>query len=310
MSDTTLHIGRRRLTVSHMDKVFFPDAGLTKGDVVEYYRRLADTMLPHLRDRPLSLQRFPDGIGEEGFYQKDAPDYFPVWIRRVEVEVKEDKATQPQVVCDDAASLVYLASQACLTLHPWLSRADALDRPDKLIFDLDPPDDDFGPVRAAARALRGLLDDVGLVPYLMTTGSRGLHVAVPLDRQAEFDDVRAFAHDLAALLARREPKRFTVATRKAERKGRLFLDYLRNAYGQTAVAPYALRAKPGAPVATPLDWDELDDASLRSQTYTLGNIFRRLGQKDDPWRQMMRHRRSLDDPRQRLDGWLAEERSG
>lgn len=301
MSERTLSVDGRTITISNWDKVFFPEAGLTKGDLVRYYQRIAGAMLPHLRDRPLTMQRFPDGIDEGGFYQKEVPDHFPEWIRRVPIMVEEEGQEQPQLVCDDAATLLYLADQGCVTPHVWLSRADQLHHPDKLIFDLDPPDDAFGPIRAAARSLREVLEAIGLAPFVMTTGSRGLHVVVPLDRSAGFDTVRDFAHDLARLLARRAPDDLTVEIRKAKRRGRLFLDYLRNAYGQNAVAPYAVRARPGAPIATPLDWDELGGSDMHAQYYTVENIFRRLGQKDDPWAAIWDQARSLEKPRQELD---------
>lgn len=301
MSSKIVEIGGRTIELSNLDKVFFPGEGLTKGELVDYYRRMAETMLPHLESRPLSMQRFPDGIEGEGFYQKQAPDYFPDWIERVKIEVEEDGEVQPQVVCQGAATLVYLAQQACITPHIWLSRVDQLRQPDKLIFDLDPAGDDFEPVRTAAQDLRAILEDIDLAPFVMTTGSRGLHVVVPLERSADFDEVREFAKALAGVLARRRPDDYTTEVRKNKRQGRLFLDYLRNAYAQTSVAPYAVRAKPGAPVATPITWDELGDPSLNSQTYTMKNIFRRLGQKDDPWEDMMRRAKSIEPTQARLE---------
>jgi len=301
VSEEQIKVGSRTIEVANLDKVMFPDEGITQGDLMDYYRRVSETMLPYLKGRPLTMQRFPDGIGEEGFYQKEAPDYFPDWIRRVSIEVKEEGQEQPQVICDDVATLVYLVDQGCITPHVWLSRADKLTHPDKLIFDLDPPDDDFELVRSAAQSLREMLESVGLLPFVMTTGSRGLHVVVPLDRSTDFDTVRSFAKDLAGILAEREADRLTTEVRKNKRGNRLLLDYLRNSYGQNTVAPYAVRAKPGAPVATPLDWDELSDSNLHSQTYTMQNIFQRLGQKEDPWKGMMRHARSLSEPRRQLD---------
>ena len=169
-----------------------------------------------------------------------------------------------------------------------------------MIFDLDPAAEDFDAVREAARHLRDALEQVGLKPYAMTTGSKGLHVAVPLKPEASFDAVRQFARDLASWLADHDADRYTIEPRREKREKRLFLDYLRNGYGQTAVVPYAVRAKPGAPIATPLDWDELADSSLRSNAYTMHNIFRRLGQKDDPWRDMHRHPQTLAKPQKRL----------
>ncbi len=287
---------RIEVQITHPGKVLFPEAGLTKMDLARYYQRIAEVMLPHLRGRPISMRRFPDGISGEGFYQKEAPGYFPDWINRVSVGLKDEGGTQRQITCENAATLVYLAGQDCLEIHPWLSRADDLDHPDRLIFDLDPPSEDFEVVRFAAGAARKLLGELGLPSFLMTTGSRGLHVVVPLDRSADFDACRDFARRVAAVLAGRYPDRLTSEVRKEKRQGRLFLDYLRNAYGQTAVAPYGVRAKPGAPVATPLDWEELGDRSLYSQRYRLENIFRRLGQKEDPWRDMMQHAVSLEGP--------------
>lgn len=301
MSGKSVEIGGQTIELSNLDKVFFPDEGITKGDVVDYYRRMAETMLPHLEGRPLSMQRFPDGIEGEGFYQKEAPDYFPEWIERVGIAVEEHGEVQPQVVCDQAATLVYLAQQACITPHTWLSRKDKLRQPDKLIFDLDPAGEDFEPIRRAAEDLREMLEDLDLAPFVMTTGSRGLHVTVPLERSADFDEVREFARGVARVLARRKPDEYTTEVRKDKRQGRLFLDYLRNAYAQTSVAPYAVRAKPGAPVAAPIAWDELRHAGLNSQSYTMENIFRRMGQKDDPWKEMMRQAKSIGPAQAKLE---------
>lgn len=305
----TIQIGSRSIQADHLDKVFFPGEGITKGDILDYYRRIAERMLPFLKDRPLTMERYPDGIEEDGFYQKEAPDYFPEWIRRVSIPVKSDQESQQQLICDDEASLVYLVDQGTLTFHPWLSRSDRLDYPDKLIFDLDPPSEDFEPVRFAARALHQILGEVELASSLMTTGSSGLHVIVPLDRQAKFEDVRSFAKDLSNLLAEREPKKLTTEMNKDKRGKRLFLDYLRNSYGQNSVAPYTLRPLPGAPVATPLRWDELSDGDLVSQTYTISNIFRRLGQIDDPWKKNLNKEQSLTEARSIL-GRIREDQAG
>jgi bifunctional non-homologous end joining protein LigD len=302
---TSVRVGRRTVELSNLNKVLFPDAGITKADLIAYYHEIADRMLPYLVDRPVSMHRFPDGVDGEGFYQKEIGDYFPDWIDRVEVRKKGGKVTH--VVCQDAATLVYLANQACITPHVWLSRKDELDHPDRLIFDLDPPGDGFAPVRRAARALEQLLEDLGLVSFPMTTGGRGLHVVVPLDRKADFDTARAFARDVAALVARRDPERFTTEPRKAKRGGRLFLDTARNAYAQTAVPPYAVRPREGAPVAMPIGWDELGNSRLRGNTYDLRNAFRRLGRVNDPWKGMARRARSLTGPRDKLDALVAEE---
>lgn len=301
MSDT-LTVDGREIAISHPDKLLYPDAYIPKHVVVEYYQRIAEVMLPHVRGRPISMQRFPDGLRGQGFYQKEVPDYFPDWIDRVEVPKKEGGSVV-QVTIESAATLVYLANQACLTPHVWLSRKDRLDHPDRMIFDLDPSGEgkeDFTTVLEAARELVDLLDGLGLRPFVMTTGSRGVHVTVPLDASEPFDDVRAFARRVAEHLARRHPNKLTTETHKVDRRGRLFLDYLRNAYGQTGVAPYALRPRPGAPVAAPLSLHELNRGDLSSHSYRMSNIFRRLAQKKDPWREIDDHARGLGEARERL----------
>lgn len=282
MSGETIEVDGHEIELSNRDKLFFPDAGITKGDLVDYYRRIAEVALPHYRDRPLSMQRFPDGIVAEGFFQKTAPDYFPEWIETAEV-AKEDGSVR-HVIANSAATLVYLADQGMITPHLSLSRVDDIDSPDRLIFDLDPSDGDFAKVQAAARHVRAALDELSAPAFVQTTGSRGLHVVVPLDRSAGFDVVREAAQRIAEKMAARLPDALTVAQRKARRGSRVYLDTGRNAYGQTAVAPYGVRARPGAPVATPLDWNEALAADMSPRKYTITNIFRRLGNKEDPWR--------------------------
>ncbi len=303
-----LRVGGRTIELSATDKVLFPDEGFTKGDLVEYYRKIAPLMLPHLRDRPLAMERFPDGLGGEGFFQKDIPDYFPGWIGRLGVMKQGGRITQ--VVCNDAATLVYLANQACITPHVWLSRKDRLDDPDQLIFDLDPAGSDLTAVCRAARALREIFGEVGLAAFVKTTGSRGLHVVAPLDRSADFETSRSLAQDLALVLENRFPREFTTEQRKSKRRGRVYLDVMRNAYAQTAAPPYAVRARPGAPVATPLEWDELQDCRLVSRRYTIRNIFRRLGnQKSDPWLHMAPHAKSASQARRHLDRLMKDEKA-
>lgn len=265
----------------------FPDDGITKYDLAEYYARIAGHSIDLWRDRPLSMQRFPDGIDGKSFFQKDVPDYFPDWVERIRLE--KEGGHVDYILGNNAATLAYIADQGCITPHIGLSRIDRIENPDRLIFDLDPSDDDFGKVQLAASKLRDFLDEIGVASFVQTTGSRGLHLFVPLDRSVGFDAVRESAHRLAEALAERNPDDLTVEQRKDKRGQRVFLDYLRNAYGQTAVAPYGVRAKPGAPVATPLDWDEALSSDMTPRKFGLRNIFRRLSQKEDPWRGMARH---------------------
>ena len=287
-----MRVGNREVRITHREKVLFPRDGITKGDLIDYYHRVSGVMLPHLRGRPVSMQRFPDGIEEHGFYHKDAPYYFPDWIRRVPLE-KQGGGVVDYVICDDAATLVYLANQNCITPHVFLSRTDRIDAPDRLIFDLDPTGDDFSKVIEGAKALREELAAHGLIPFVMTTGSRGLHVTAPLDRTADFDEARAFAQGIARTLVERHPDRYTLEQRISKRGKLLFLDTLRNSYAATAVPPYAVRPKPGASVATPLDWAELDDPRLTPQRYTLRNLFERLDARGDPWAEIDRHQGAI-----------------
>ncbi|SEB90483.1 non-homologous end-joining DNA ligase [Streptomyces sp. TLI_105] len=298
MTTTDIRVSGRTVEIRRAEKELFPDDGITKADLADYYRRVGPRILPHLRGRPLMLERHPDGIGAGRFMQKDTPDYFPDWIHRWELPKADGTVTYP--VCDDVATLLYLAGQACITPHRWLSKADRPDHPDRLVFDLDPSGEDFEPVRQAAASLHEVLDELDLPAALMTTGSRGLHVLVPLDRRATFDTVRAFARDVAEVIADRHPEQFTTAARKQGRKGRLYLDVQRNAYGQTAVTPYAVRALPGAPVATPLSWSELDDPDLTPRRWTLATLDERL-EIDDPWKQELRRGRSMEAARTRLE---------
>ena len=291
--------GRRSIEISSPEKVLFPDDGISKADIASYYSRVATVMVPHLKGRPLTMERVPSGIEGQRFYQKEMPAYFPGWI--ASAELPKAKGTVRQILCDDAATLLYLVNQNCVTPHVWLSRADRPRHPDQMMFDLDPSRDDFDHVRRTALAARDLLDRLGLPAFVKTTGSRGLHVVVPLDRSSELDDVRDFADRTAALLAAGDPGGLTMEARKADRGDRLFLDTWRNGYAQMAAAPFAVRTRPGAPVATPLTWDEVEDSKLDPAVFTASSVPARLGERGDPWRGMMRHRRSLRGPRRTLE---------
>jgi bifunctional non-homologous end joining protein LigD len=289
---TTRRFGPYSVEIKHADKVLFPDAGITKGQLIDYYQAVAEIMLPHLRDRALTLHRFPDGIGTDGFYQQQAGDYFPDWITRATLPKEDGEVAH--VVCDKAATLVYLANQACITPHCWLSRTDAPDQPDRIVIDLDPADDDFGKVRAAARLVADAFDDLGLAVYLQVTGSRGIHVVAPIRRGPGFDAVRKRLRAIADRLADAHPDLLTMEQRKHKRGRRIYLDTTRLAYGQTMVAPYAVRARPGAPVATPIRREELDDDGLRSDRWTIDTVLDRLDALGDPWAGIGRTARDFD----------------
>lgn len=285
------------IEIVHPEKYLYKKERVSKSEVLNYYERIADHMLFHVLGRPISMKRFPDGIDEEGFYQKEVPDYFPKWIKTAHVPVKEEKKSQKQVLIHSRATLLYLANQAAIGIHIWLSRHDKLDTPDRMIFDFDPSKitkKSFKEIVEAARMLKRILKDVGLTPFVMTTGSRGLHVVVPIKREKSFDEVRAIAKAIAETVEKRYPDLYTTETKKNKRKGKIFIDYLRNAYGQTSIAPYSLRPRRGAPIATPLDWAEL--GRIKGSThYTIENIFKRLSQKEGPWKYINEHAGSLDE---------------
>lgn len=272
---------------SHEDKVLFAAGGITKGQLIDYYEKVAGPLLEHARARPLSFKRCPDGI-DDCFFQKDSPDYYPDWLRTVAVE-KAD-GWLDQVIAEDEHDLCYLANQACIEFHAPLARADGLHRPDQIVFDLDPASpDDFERVKKAAWLVRAHLEDCGYRSFVKTTGSSGLHVVVPIHPEHDFDVVRAWAQEQMDALAETHSEWLTTEWHKDKRGGRLFLDTARNAYGQTAVLAYSVRAIAGAPVATPIEWQELDDLAS-SRDYDIHSIPRRLGQRDDPWQGLTRHR--------------------
>lgn len=286
-----LRAGRRRIEISHPDKILFAAAGLTKLDLARHYERVSEPLLRQVRDHPIAMQAYPNGVEAAGYFAKDVPAHFPDWIARVTLPKRGGTITH--VLANEAATLAFLAGQNVVTLHAWPSRADRPDEPDRIVFDLDPATPRFAEVRAAARALGELLREAGLEPFAMTTGSRGLHVVAALRRGASFDAVRAFAHAIAERLAAQDPRRLTTEQRKERRGERIFLDVGRNAYAQHAVAPYTVRARSSAPVATPLRWEELGDRTLRPDGWTITTIGARLDAVGDPWRELGRRRRGL-----------------
>jgi len=293
-------IGGITVPLSHPDKVLFPGDGVTKADLARYYADVADRMLPWLGDRPITMVRYPDGLDGQRFFQKNAPSYFPGWIRRV--RVGKEGGEVEHVLCDKPATLVYLANQACIEIHAFLSRVDRLGAPDQMVFDFDPPDGErFGDVRRAALWARDLLDgELGLTSFVRTSGGRGLHVHVALNRRAEFEEVREFAHRAAEVLARRHPGAITVEQRKDKRGSRIYADVMRNAYAQTVTASYGVRARPGAPVATPLSWAEVEDDGLAPGRFTMATIRARLDGGTDPWADFAESRHGLGQAAKRL----------
>jgi bifunctional non-homologous end joining protein LigD len=253
---------------------------VTKRDLARYYERVGRVMVRHVRDRPVAMQAFPTGIEGEAIFIKNRPRHFPGWIPGVRVEKRGGSLCH--VLVRETAALVYLAGQNVITPHVWTSRADDVRKPDRLVFDLDPSTQRFAEVRAAARAAGELLRAIGLAPHAMTTGSRGIHVTVPI-RRAPFEDAFALAKAVAERLAAEHARTLTTEFHKAKRGERIFVDVLRNRYAQHAVPPYAVRARPRAPVAAPLHWDELADARLEPDRWTIATLPDRLAADGDPW---------------------------
>jgi bifunctional non-homologous end joining protein LigD len=291
MTDT-FTVGRRPVPFSHPDKLLFTDPEITKRALAAHYESVAEAMLPHVRDRPLALQAFPNGIADKGFFMKSVPRYFPDWIATVTVPKKGGTLTQ--VVANDAATLVYLAGQNVVTPHIWLSRADQPRQPDRLIIDFDPSSGvSFADVRAGARDAGERLRDAGLATFAMVTGSRGIHVVSPLRRGPSFGDVHKFARAVAETMVADNPDRLTLEWHRVERGARIFVDVNRINYAQHAVAPYGVRPRPGGPVAMPIAWDELSDAKLAPDKWTVATAADRLRLEGDQWKGMTRQARKL-----------------
>jgi len=277
--------------ITHPEKVLFPDDGITKGTLAAYYEAIAPVMVPHMRARPVTMERFPAGIGKKGFIQKDVSKGFPQWLERVEVPKKDGVVHHPIVT--DVRSLLWLANQNSITPHVWTSRAPDLYHPDICVFDLDPSRDDAKMLRFAAVALRDVLEELGLPSWVKTSGSKGFHIVVPLDRKAHTGEVAGFAHSVGTLLVRRHPDVLTQEFHKADRGNRILVDTGRNGYSATFAAAYAVRAKPGAPISAPCTWDEVEREKVHPQTFTLRNIADRIGDVGDLWADMLKRKRSL-----------------
>ena len=279
------------IPISHPEKVLFPEDGITKGDLASYYEDIAPVMLPHIRNRPVTLERFHKGIGEPGFFQKDVSKGFPAWLERVEVPKKDGVVNHPLVT--DARSLVWMANQNSITPHVWGARVPDLRHPDICVFDLDPSVDDPKAVRRAALWLRDLLEELGLPSWIKTTGSKGFHIAVPLDRKTPIGEVEQFAHRVGTLLVSRNPKALTQEFHKKDRGTRILVDTGRNGYSATFAAAYAVRARPGAPVSAPCTWEEIESGKAGPRTFTLRNMRARVEKVGDPWSGLLKKGRSL-----------------
>ncbi|MEZ4503101.1 MAG: non-homologous end-joining DNA ligase [Dehalococcoidia bacterium] len=291
--------------ITHPDKVLFPDDGITKGEVAAYYDAVAPLMLPHIRGRPLTLERFPRGIAQKGFMQKNVGKGTPDWLERIELPKKDGVTVYPLV--GDERSLAWMANQNTITPHVWTSRVPDLEHPDIFIVDLDPSEDNPETLRAGALAVRALLDELGLPSWPKTTGSKGYHIAVPLDGNSDFEQVARFGYAVASLLVARDPEHLTQEFAKADRGTRIFLDVGRNGYGATYAAPYAVRPKPGAPISAPCTWEELESGEVAPQSFTLRTMAARMADVGDLWAGLHKRRRSLRRPVAQLRRLLGDD---
>ena len=294
--------------ITHPEKVLFPQDGITKGELAAYYELVAPVMVPHVRMRPVTMVRYPQGIDRQSFWQKDVSKGFPEWLQRVQVPKKDGTVNHP--VITDTRSLLWMANQNSIGPHVWTSRAPAVYFPDICVFDLDPSKDDDAAVRTAALQLRDLLDEIGLPSWVKTSGSKGFHIVVPLDGKARHDEVERFAHAVARLFIERDPKNLTLEFSKADRKDRIYVDAGRNGYSATFAAVYAVRAKHGAPVSAPCTWEEIERGEVGPRTFTLRTMPRRLEAVGDLWADMKRRRRSLARASARLSGVNDHRRKG
>jgi bifunctional non-homologous end joining protein LigD len=292
--------------ITHPDKILFPGDGITKAELAAYYEAIAPVMLPHLRGRPITMERYPAGIGAQGFWQKDVSKGFPAWLKRVTVKKKGGVVRHPIVT--DVRSLLWITNQNTITHHVWTSRVPELYYPDICVFDLDPSTDDWDAVRAAALALRDLLDKLSLKSWVKTSGSKGFHIVVRLDGSSDMGEVARFANDVGTLFVKLAPDALTQEFSKADRGGKIYVDTGRNGYSATFAAPYTVRAKRGAPVSAPCTWEEIERGEVDPATFNLRNMPERVAEVGDLWAGMRRKGRSLKGPVETLRGLRRDRR--
>jgi len=269
------------LKFTHLDKIYWPDEGITKGEVIDYYNSIHKYILPYLKDRPQSLKRNPNGITDKGFFHKDAGDAAPAWVDSIELYSDSADKEIDYIICNNKATLLYLNNLGCIEINPWNSRVKSLDNPDYLVMDIDPSDKNtFEEVIDTARAIKDVLDKAGAVSFCKTSGASGLHVYVPLGAKYDYEQARSFAEIIASLTREQLPDTTTMERSLNKRKGKIYLDYLQNKRGQTLASVYSLRPVPGATISTPLDWKEVKHGLSPSQ-FTMKTLPKRLAKKGD-----------------------------
>ncbi len=288
-----VNINERKVRLTSLEKMIWPEDGLTKYELVHYYTRIAPFLLPHLKERPLVVQRFPDGINHQGFYQKNCPDGAPEWIRTYPVKHRSGKITR-YVIVDSVEALTWLGNQASLELHPWLSSVGTLEYPDFAVFDLDPmKDSTFEDVKKVALMVKEVLEKKGLSCYPKTSGATGLQVYVPLNPVHDYGKVRLFVENISRVVHQIMPEKTTVERKIENRQGKVYLDYLQNGRGKTLASVYSPRPLRGAPVSAPLTWDEINRSDVYPGNFTLNNILARISDKNDLFEAVLREKQEL-----------------
>jgi bifunctional non-homologous end joining protein LigD len=301
-------IGGRIVPLTNLNKLYWPEDGIAKGDLIQYYRQAASVLLPHLKDRPLSLNRHPNGIEGKSFFQKDVSRQPPPdWVHTVELPSDSgERATIRSVLCQDEATLIYLANLGCIELNPWSSRIDTLDQPDYVVIDLDPEDVSFNLVIEAAQMVRKTLEQAGARGYCKTSGKRGLHIYVPFGARYSYEQGSKFAELIVQLVHTRLSHSTSLIRHPAKRQKRVYLDFLQNAKGKTVAAPYSVRPHPRATVSTPLKWSEVK-RGLDPATFTIGNLENRLDRMGDLWKPVLGQGIDLQGCLERLASSLKKE---
>jgi bifunctional non-homologous end joining protein LigD len=279
--DSPYKVGRKTVPLTNLNKVYWPDEGYTKGDMIRYYESVSKFILPYLKNRPLSLKRNPNGINEEGFYHKDAGENAPSWMKVENIYSDSSHKIIHYLVCNDLPSLVYIANLGCIEMNPWNSRVGKLDNPDYLVIDLDPSDENsFDQVIEAANVVHEIFERNGADSYCKTSGASGLHIYVPMGAKYTYDQVKEFGHIIAMMVVEQIPSFTTIERPLNKRKGRMYIDFLQNRQGQTLASAYSIRPKPGATVSTPLEWKEVKKGLHPSQ-FTIRNAISRFEKKGD-----------------------------
>jgi bifunctional non-homologous end joining protein LigD len=309
VGNVKLKIGKHLVSLSHLDKPYYPDDNLTKGDLLKYYYDVSEYILPYLKDRPLIMKRYPNGIQGQSFHQHDV-DEVPEYVRTIRLDVVEGHAVD-YVVCDNLATLLYLSNIGAIERHPWHSRAKKIDRPDYFIFDLDPGEDTpFKAICKLAIQAKEILERLGLESYAKTSGSRGIHIYVPIKPVYSYEQVADLAEQVAVFIARENPDAATVERALNKRKrGQIYVDHMQNARGKSVVAPYSVRPKSGATVSAPLEWDEVRRKKITPQNFTITNILKRLERKGDLFKDVLQQRQSLDEAQERVQELRQEKKA-